>query len=141
MSTILKISEAAILGLHAMIMIADNIDRMVSTREIATAFNASETHLSKVMQRLVKAGYLKSVRGPGGGFVLIRKPEDINLMEIYELFEGALSVNGCMFQTPLCSSENCVFGGLLDNINNIITGYLKSTDLKQASAKIRSKEV
>ena len=49
MSKILNISEATALSIHAMIYLEANNGRMVSTKEIAQTFQASEAHLSKVM--------------------------------------------------------------------------------------------
>ncbi len=67
MPGILNISEATSLAIHAMIYIEANSNRKVSTKEIAVEFDASEAHLSKVLQRLVRSGYVKSVRGPKQG--------------------------------------------------------------------------
>jgi DNA-binding IscR family transcriptional regulator len=46
--------------------------------------------LPKVLQRLAQVGFLSSTRGPNGGFVLRKKPADINLLQIYEAIEGKL---------------------------------------------------
>jgi hypothetical protein len=69
MDTILRISDAANLAIHAMAHIArskGNVNHSVG--EIAGEQGVSVAHLSKVMQRLVKVGLLTSRRGPGGGF-------------------------------------------------------------------------
>ena len=50
----LKLTEAALLAMHTMVYLAGNPDRRVSTREIAAEFDASEAHLSKVLQRLAR---------------------------------------------------------------------------------------
>jgi Rrf2 family protein len=135
MSGVFKISEAALLALHAMAFIADHLDRMVTTKEIATCHNASEAHLSKVMQRLVKAGMVKSVRGPGGGFVLEKKASDIALLDIYELFEGKLSNDNCLFSTPVCGGIDCIFGNLISELNSITKKYLEKTKLSDTIHK------
>ena len=68
MPTMLKISEAATLALHTAFFLVTNPDRRLTTREMASTMGASEAHLSKVLQRLVHAGLVESVRGPKGGF-------------------------------------------------------------------------
>ncbi|MCE5252344.1 Rrf2 family transcriptional regulator [bacterium] len=140
MSRVLNISDAAILAFHALVYCAGHTDRTVSLREIATEYRVSEAHLSKVMQRLVKAGFVKSTRGPGGGFMLDNDPGAISMLEIYELFEGPLSTSSCLFETPVCSFDTCVFGALLDELNTTVRKYLTTTklsDIAHAKPKVK----
>ena len=136
MSGILKVSDATVLAIHAVIFIANNPEKMVTAKEIATYHNASENHLSKVLQRLSRAGYVRSIRGPGGGFELARDPENITLREIYDLFEGPLYLNNCLFLKTVCEYEVCVFGNLLSEINALVKDYLDTTSLKDVTKKI-----
>lgn len=133
MSKILNLSEATALALHAMIYLEAHNDRKVSTKEIAGAFRASEAHLSKVMQRLVKAGMVKSVRGPKGGFELVTSDNGISLLHLYELFEGPISDTICLFDTPVCGLENCVIGDLLLQVNNQVVEYMTKTSLSKVA--------
>ena len=135
MSGILKISEASVLALHAMIYIALKKDDMATNAEIATFLNASDNHLSKVLQRLTKAGLVKSIRGPKGGFILGRDSTEISIREIYELFEGSMNSNGCLMQTPVCG-HNCVFGDLLARMNHMVIDFMTGTRLSDAAEKL-----
>lgn len=135
MSGLLKISEAAVLALHALIYITLEGGETVTNSEIAEFLHASENHLSKVLQRLAKAGLVKSLRGPKGGFVLGRDSKTITLREIYELFEGAVTTNTCLLQTPVCG-EVCVFGDLLVNMNTFVIDFLTRTNLNDAVEKL-----
>ena len=134
MSGILKISEAAVLALHAMIYMARYPERRVSTHEIAEAHHASENHLSKVLQRLVHAGYVDSIRGPKGGFALAKKADDVALIELYELFDGPLLMNNCLFGIPVCTNADCLFGPLLGDMNSMVRNYLANTRLRDVTA-------
>ena len=80
MTNLLRISDAASLGLHTMGLLAGRSTRL-STQEIARSLGASEHHLAKVMQRLAKMGLVVSTRGPQGGFVLSRPPAEITLSQ------------------------------------------------------------
>jgi len=140
MSGILKISEATVLALHAMVAIASRDHTMVTNAEIASSLNASEAHLSKVMQRLAKAGYVKSIRGPHGGFVLGKDASIISLKNIYELFEGSMECRECLLDAPVCGN-NCVFGDLMIHTNEIVKEYMTKTSLKAAVEKIKKKEI
>lgn len=127
MSSVLKISEAANLAMHAMGYLAANNGRMVSTGEIAQSIKVSENHLQKVMQRLHKAGLVKSIRGPKGGFELMRPPEEIVLMKVYEAIEGALNGNTCLFEKKVCDGANCILGGMVEEVNHKFKEYMSKT--------------
>lgn len=137
--SVLKISEAGVLAFHALVSLAGISGRTFSLKEIAGIHNASEAHLSKVMQRLVKAGFVKSIRGPKGGFMLNRDAEDISLREMYETFEGPLRANACLFNAPACSFNSCVFGTMLSGLDETVKNYLtemKLSDVIQSNLKL-----
>ena len=60
----------------------------IPLRDIASVVKASPTYLSKVLQQLARVGFLNTVMGPHGGYCLARKPRDITLLEVVELFGG-----------------------------------------------------
>ena len=128
MSNIIKISEAASMALHAMTLLAENPDTLFSTRDVASTLKVSEAHLSKVLQRLAKAGLVKSVRGPKGGFVLGRDRNRITLLEVYEAIEGPLVECNCLMDNRVCSGT-CILGGFIEKVNKEAHGYLTGTKL------------
>jgi len=127
----LKISDAANLGIHALVYMAERHGqgKPVATAEAAEAFKVSANHLSKVLQRLTRAGLVKSIRGPRGGFVLARDPDRINLHEIYEAIDGEIAAHHrCVLGKKACSYKECVFGSLVDDIQQkVSTQFLAST--------------
>lgn len=129
-NNILKISEAASMALHAMIILAQNQNKLVSVKEIAETLNISANHLSKVMQRLNKAGFIESVKGFNGGFKLLVKPEDIAFLEIYETFDGKFKNSNCLLANNDCK-ENCIFGDLISSINIQVKEKFKNTKLSE----------
>ena len=91
MASIIQISEAASLALHSMVLLAASPERSLTVKEITGRTLVSEAHLSKVMQRLAKAGLVKSTRGPKGGFVLGDSGLSISLLSIFEAIEGPVA--------------------------------------------------
>lgn len=126
--SLLKISEAASLGIHAVSILASHSDKRLSTPEIAAILKASEAHLSKVMQRLAAHGVVDSVRGPRGGFMLIENDET-SLLDIYEAIEGPLKTNDCLLNHKVCQGADCVLGDLVRKINRMVKDRLSSTKI------------
>lgn len=140
MQHLLKISEAASLALHTMGLLASRPGEQVSTRELAARLKVSEAHLAKVMQRLGRAGLVRSQRGPKGGFALQRNPEDITLLEVYEATEGPLQERRCLLGNPMCSG-NCILGGLLERVGDEVRDYFSQTRLSDLKDTFRQEAV
>jgi len=129
MSSLLKMSEACSLALHAMVFMAANPAKTYSTHDIAKKLQASDAHLSIVMQRLVKAELIKSERGPKGGFTLTASPDTITLMNIFEVIEGPMSNGHCLAGDPVCGRMKCIMVDILNNVNQELRKYLSETSL------------
>jgi Rrf2 family protein len=78
----------------------------ISAAEVAEAEAIPPYYLAKVLQDLARAGILSSVRGRGGGFKLLRKPEEIPVMEILEAVENIRKLTSeCVLGLDECSDE------------------------------------
>ncbi len=116
---------------RAMVYIASRpASDYISGRIIAREIGVSTTYLSKILQILVQAGFLKSVTGPGGGFALARAPGDISLLEVMETVEGPLPIRQrCVLGLSDCSDANpCPFHGeWKKNRGELVRGFQKMT--------------
>jgi Rrf2 family nitric oxide-sensitive transcriptional repressor len=130
MTNIIHISEMTSIAVHSLTLIAARDNEMLNVKSIAQEIGASENHLSKVLQRLVKTGLLHSVRGPSGGFTLSKSAEEITLLGIYRLMEGYEPDNGCPSQRLACPFTRCIFGGILEKLNKEFEDYLAAHTLK-----------
>ena len=115
---ILRVSEAANLAVHALAYLAGSAGEPASATQIAHSLGISEAHLSKVLQRLVKAGYLRSVRGAKGGFQLSRQPDEVTVLDLLVAVDGPLPERGCLLGTPICPAGGCRLSGLLCEISD-----------------------
>ncbi|NIR01207.1 MAG: Rrf2 family transcriptional regulator, partial [Gemmatimonadales bacterium] len=88
---------------------------------------ASEAHLSKVLQRLVRSGLVESVRGRGGGFRLARRAEGVRLLDVYQAMEGKLGQSECLMGKRVCEGKECILGGLLHTLDTWLRAYLSGT--------------
>jgi Rrf2 family protein len=62
----------------------------VAAQAIARDESIPEPFLLKLLRPLVRAGLVRSRRGPGGGYALARDPKDITLLEVVEAVDGPL---------------------------------------------------
>ena len=129
MSGLLKISEAASLAFHAMYLLSKANGKKLNTLSMAKKLNVSADHLAKVMQRLAGSGFVKSTRGPTGGFSLAQPASKITLMQIYEAIHGKFVPTCCLLKKPVCSDGRCLLGGLLCKVDQQISEHLNSTRL------------
>jgi Rrf2 family protein len=126
----LKISDAANLAFHAMLILArEPGGGQLSVADMARRLGVSENHLAKVMQRLAKVGLVKSRRGPGGGFTLRRLAAQVRLLDIYVAIEGPLPRGRCLLDKPVCDGTCCLLGGLLIDLHDRIAEHLEHTTL------------
>ena len=107
---ILHLSDASLIAVHALAGLASEPGRRILGKDLAAAMGASENHLAKVMQRLVRAELVASVKGPHGGFRLARNPSKISFRETIEAVDGPLSGDFCPFSPDHCNPSSCIFG-------------------------------
>jgi Rrf2 family protein len=130
MAKIVSLSEAASIALHAMILMARHKDEHINVDKIAEATNSSRHHIAKVMQRLAKEGYVGSLRGPTGGFYLLKKPEEITLLEVYEAIEGKISESKCPMEKPVCNFGQCFLNNIVHDLSQTFKKYMQQHTLK-----------
>lgn len=84
----------------------------VVTREIAERQRVPRVFLTKIVAQLASHGMLRTQRGKGGGVMLGRTPENINLLDVIETFEGSLQFNQCAHDAKCCGlAEGCAIRG------------------------------
>ena len=79
-------------------------------RDIAARQEISEKYLEQIISTLNKAGFVRSIRGPQGGYHLVKKPEQYTVGMILRLTEGSLAPVACLEdEVNLCErQEGCV---------------------------------
>lgn len=86
-------------GLRALMRLAGECNRGMSTAELAADLQLSRHHLTKIVQTLAKSGYVITRRGGGGGAALARPPEDIRLGDVVRLLERGQALVECFGPT------------------------------------------
>ena len=135
MGSPVRISEAGSLALHATAVLAGT-EHPRSAEVIAGTLGVSQTHLVKVLQRLARAGLVRSVRGPGGGYSLARPPQDISALEVYESIEGPIDVSRCVLEVPACGWASCVLGDAFCRISKEVRDQLGKVSIAEFGASV-----
>lgn len=93
----MKVSTKGRYALRLMIDIAEHSgNKPVSIKEIAQRQNISDKYLEQIISLLNSAGFVRSVRGPQGGYLLRKKPEEYTVGMILRMTEGTLSPVACV---------------------------------------------
>ncbi len=92
----MKLSTKGRYGLRAMIDLAIHGEKdAVSIASIAARQQISENYLEQLIPKLRKAGFISSVRGAGGGYVLAKPAEEISVGDVLRALEGNLDPVDC----------------------------------------------
>ena len=136
MPSLVRVSEAVSLALHSLAFLARHPEQRISTQTMAKNLGVSGHHLAKVMQKMVKAGLVESLRGPLGGFKLSAPAANIQLLQIYEAVEGPISHKGCLLHKPACEGNVCMLGNLVSTLHEQIRNCLANTSLDECSRNL-----
>ncbi len=103
-------------AIRLMLYLAAYEDRLCSIGEIAEAHGISQNHLMKVASDLAGSGYVRSLRGHGGGLRLARPADQINIGHMIRHTEGKVDLVGCgeCPLAPACGMV-CVFRDAVEN--------------------------
>lgn len=76
------------------------------TDEIAREIDAPRFFTAKILQRLVRMGFVMSLKGKGGGFFFDKEKPELTINELINAIEGSKTITGCGFGLKNCSADN-----------------------------------
>lgn len=129
----MKISTKGRYAVRLMLELAmSETESPVRLKEIAGRQGISDKYLEQIISILNKAGYVKSVRGPMGGYRLVRKPEEYTVGEILRLTEGSLSPVECAGANGICKrQEKCASQILWKRLNDAVYQVVDGVTLEE----------
>ena len=128
----MKISTRGRYALRIMMDIANNCEKgAVPVKEIALREGISAKYLEQIISALTKAGYLESVRGPHGGYLLTKDTEQYLVGDILRLTEGDLSPVACASEDYDCPMiDDCVTVRLWREVYEAVSSVIDKYTLK-----------
>jgi Rrf2 family iron-sulfur cluster assembly transcriptional regulator len=116
----------------AMLDLASNdSSRPVTLDMISQRQNISLSYLEQLFAKLRKASLVKSIRGPGGGYLLNVNPIDVTLTEIIEAVDENIDLRRCHGSKNCLRGKQCLSHHLWCEVSDQIRGFLSSRNLQQ----------
>lgn len=121
-----KETEYALRGL-IYIKLQNLKSRRPGTAEVSREIGAPPFFTAKILQRLVRFGFLESLKGKGGGFYFDPEKPDLPLRTLISAIEGDRSFSGCGIGLKNCNENNpCPlhekYAPIRDSINKLVSG-------------------
>lgn len=106
-------------------------DSYVSVSDIAEAENIPYAFARSIQHDLVKAKFIKTVRGARGGLVLNCDPSKVTLLDVLESIQGPVSVSLCSIDPDYCEmQEGCAYNKVWQGADRLLNGYFAAITLK-----------
>jgi Rrf2 family protein len=116
--------------------------RRPGTSEVAKEIEAPPFFIAKILQRLVRSGFLNSLKGKGGGFFFDPDKPDLQLIKLICATEGDRSYSGCGFGLKHCESDNpCPLHEKYTTIRESINRLISEETVQSLAEKVYKKEL
>lgn len=129
----MKISTKGRYALRMMVDLALNhTGEMIRIKEVAARQGISEKYMEQIIATLKRAGYVKSLRGAGGGYKLAREPKEYTVGMILRLTEGNMAPISCLEdEENQCDNvDSCVSLPLWKMLDDAIKGVIDHVTLQ-----------
>ncbi len=102
----------------------------VSTSDLDRELHLPRPFMRKTFQILQKAGYLTSLKGKNGGFILQASADKIRLVDLIALFQGPVSMGDCLFKKKLCECvRTCPLRREIKQIETMALSHLRGVTI------------
>jgi Rrf2 family iron-sulfur cluster assembly transcriptional regulator len=135
----MRFSKRSLYAVRAMVRLAtQHEDRPVSIREISEIEDISLPYLEQLFACLRRSDLVRSVRGPGGGYVLSRPPAEINLEQIIESVDETIAPAACTENEGVClRSPDCFMHPVWNELGEKIRAFLADISVEDLMSKAK----
>ncbi|GAB5523303.1 MAG: Rrf2 family transcriptional regulator [Roseivirga sp.] len=126
---------------HALTYLAENIDKgPILISEISQERHISLKFLENILLELKKSGILGSKKGKGGGYYLIKAPEEVALAKIIRMLDGPIALLPCVSlnyyeRCEHCTEEICGLNTVMSEVRDNTLKVLENKTLKDVLRK------
>jgi Rrf2 family protein len=125
------ISQTAEYALRAVVFPSKNADMAYTTDQIAKVTHVPAPYLSKVLRPLIKARIVQSQRGLGGGFSLLKDPNEITILDVINAVDPIERIETCPLGLDIHSSNLCPLHKRLNEAVGLIESAFAKTTISE----------
>lgn len=136
----MRVSTRGRYALRLMLDLAlHNSGEYIALKDISARQEISVKYLEQIVSVLSKAGMLKSVRGPSGGYRLAQAPDSYTVGDILRMTEGSLAPVACLdsAQNDCPRAETCATLGFWQELYDAVCGVVDKTTLADLADRVR----
>lgn len=139
----MKLSTKTRYGVRAILeLAASQSTKPLRLKVIANRQNISIKYLEQLMAILKSAGFVRSVRGSKGGYILAKPANQIKLSDIFQALEGPVTPVECLESKNYCAKvADCVARQLWEEVQQAIMNVLQSLTLQDLVNRAKDKRV
>ncbi|MCK5058122.1 MAG: Rrf2 family transcriptional regulator [Candidatus Aminicenantes bacterium] len=126
----MKINTKIRYSLRMLVILAEK-NNVMNTTELGEKMLVSPKYLRKLAGPLEKRGLIKSMQGVYGGYFLDKKPEAINLVNIFEAFGEKIDITGCTGDENCPLNKDCLTRPLWEHLQKIVRDELHKITIKR----------
>ncbi len=139
----MMLSKKCVYGILATVYVGlRNDSNYVPIRNIAKQLDIPFYFLTKILQVLTAQQIMVSYRGPNGGVMLVKKPEEISIYNIILAIDGKKVFTDCILGLPGCGeSTPCPLHSGYSDFKNNIENIFKKTTIEKLAAEVRQHKI
>ena len=135
----MRITRQTDYAIRCVLYLTRHENNVTMVNDISEAMMVPKSFLAKILQKLVRAGIVRSFRGVKGGFSLSRAPSEINMLDVIEAIDGPIEANRCVLDARSCELNRlCPVHPVWVEIKNDIEKRLKSWDFAKLAKRVVS---
>ena len=138
----MRLSTKARYGLRLLLDLAlTGSNAPVHLQDVARRQGISKKYLEHIAAALAAQGFVRSVRGAKGGFLLAKPPPQIRVLDVVRALEGPISITNCVTAPEVCErSKHCVTRRLWTRVNTAVEETLANVTLHDLVLEARAQK-
>ena len=108
-----------------------NENNLSSSKEIANLYNIPKPLLAKILQKLARKKIITAVKGPYGGYKIIKNPINIKMSDFFEMMEGPIGLVNCYSDSSCDQIDCCSIKDPIKRINNSVKSLFDKMTLAE----------